>query len=145
MLSSGFLPGYKLAFDKISRDGSAKCDCELTGDDNDKVYGVVFAVADIERNALDRAEGVGSGYEPCSVEIETDGGVISAMTYVATSKRAGLSPYHWYKHHVLEGARQARLPVAYIASIEAVASIDDLNEARAAREGRIYSGKAIEW
>ncbi|MDB0511546.1 gamma-glutamylcyclotransferase [Ralstonia solanacearum] len=138
VLSSGLLPGYRLAFDKISKDGSGKCDCERTGEDGDKVYGVVFAVADIERSALDRAEGAGSGYEPRSVEVDTEGGVILAMTYVATSKREGLSPYHWYKRHVLVGAKHAGLPEEYIATIEAVVSIDDLNEARVERESRIH-------
>lgn len=62
VVARGFVTGYKLAFDKVSKDGSGKCDCEHTGNDGDRVYGVIFLVLCSERAALDRFEGAGNGY-----------------------------------------------------------------------------------
>jgi hypothetical protein len=137
--ATGFVMGYKLAFDKVSKDGSGKCDCEHTGMDDDRVYGVIFAVAPGERAALDGFEGAGKGYEPLMIRVETAAGGLYALTYVATKKQAGLQPYQWYKQHVLVGAREADLPKDYVRAIEAVVAIDDPDLARAEGELRTYS------
>lgn len=139
VVTTGFVTGYKLTFDKVSKDGSGKCDCEHTGNVDDRVYGVIFKVEHNERAALDRFEGAGKGYEPLSVRVETATDGIYALTYVATKKQAGLQPYQWYKQHVLVGAREANLPENYIRAIEAVVSIDDPDPARAEKELRAYS------
>lgn len=138
VVTTGFVTGYKLAFDKLSKDGSGKCDCEHTGNDGDRVYGVIFSVVHSERAALDKFEGAGKGYEPLSVRVETTAGGLYALTYVATKKQHGLQPYHWYKQHVLVGAREANLPEDYVRAIEAVVSIDDPDSARTAKELRAY-------
>ncbi|MFM0718243.1 hypothetical protein PQQ73_18080 [Paraburkholderia strydomiana] len=57
---------------------------------------------------------------------------------MATRKQPDLRPYHWYKNHVLTGARQAKLPVEYIAAIESAKSIDDPKQDRVARESQIW-------
>lgn len=132
------LNGYRLTFDKVSVDGSGKCDCEHTGVAGHRVWGVVFAIDVGEQAALDKAEGVGSGYDRHEIELTTDRGVITVVTYFATRKMAGLSPYHWYKHHVLYGARAARLPAEYIAAIEAVPSIEDPRPGQADAELAVY-------
>ncbi|AFQ52201.1 gamma-glutamylcyclotransferase family protein [Burkholderia cepacia] len=139
VVATGFLPGYRLVFDKISRkDGSGKCDCEKTDARDDRVHGVLYAIEVTDRHALDKAEGAGTGYDPCEVDVETENGVLKAVTYIATNKQPGLLPYHWYKRHVLTGARQAHLPAEYIAGLEQVESVEDPDSARAARESRIY-------
>ncbi|WP_081064392.1 gamma-glutamylcyclotransferase family protein [Burkholderia stagnalis] len=139
VVAIGYVPGHRLVFDKFSRkDGSGKCDCERTDVRNDSVYGVLYAIADEDRHALDKVEGAGYGYEPRHVNVETEQGPALALTYIATGKRQGLYPYHWYKNHVLAGARQAHLPASYIAAIEQVHSIDDPDSERAAQESRIY-------
>jgi len=138
MLSTGFLRGHRLKFDKLSVDGSGKCDCQHTGSEEDRVYGVLFAIANTERPSLDKAEGVGNGYDRREVAIETDGGIVNATTYIAMRKQPDLRPYHWYKDYVLTGARQAKLPVEYIAGIESVESIDDPKQDRAARESQTW-------
>ncbi|QGZ57252.1 gamma-glutamylcyclotransferase family protein [Paraburkholderia acidiphila] len=140
VVTTGFVTGYKLAFDKLSKkDGSGKCDCEHTGDVGDRVYGVIFSVAHSERLALDTFEGAGKGYEPLSIRVETANGGMYALTYVATKKQPGLLPYHWYKQHVLVGAREANLPEDYVRTIEAVISIDDPDVVRTETELRTYS------
>ncbi|WP_412022088.1 gamma-glutamylcyclotransferase family protein [Burkholderia cepacia] len=139
VVAIGYVPGHRLVFDKVSRkDGSGKCDCERTDARNDSVCGVLYAITEADRRALDKAEGAGYGYEPCQVNVETEQGPVLALTYIATDKRQGLNPYHWYKRHVLAGARQAHLPASYIAAIEQVQSIDDPDSERAAQECRIY-------
>ncbi len=50
--------GYRLAFDKVSTDGSGKCDIERTGNTSDRVYGLLFSIAESEADALDDAEGL---------------------------------------------------------------------------------------
>ncbi|RQR26174.1 gamma-glutamylcyclotransferase family protein [Burkholderia sp. Bp9142] len=140
VVATGFLTGYRLVFDKFSRkDGSGKCDCEKTDARDDRVYGVLYAVTDTDRHALDEAEGAGFGYDSRHVDVETEQGMLPADTYIATNKQPGLHSYHWYKNHVLAGARQAHLPASYIAAIEQVDSVDDPNSARAARESGIYN------
>lgn len=124
-LCSGYVTGRRLTFDKVGRDGTAKCDCEHTGDHNDRVYGVVFAIDAGDRARLDAIEGLGVGYDDQMVDVVTSDGVVPAWTYVATIKDAALKPYHWYKQHVLLGAREGGLPPDYIDRIEMVESIDD--------------------
>jgi gamma-glutamylcyclotransferase len=138
VVATGFVSGCRLVFDKASKDGSGKCDCESTGVAGDRVYGVIFGVVLHERVVLDRFEGTGAGYEPKTVKVDTIGGALDALTYVATNKRFGLMPYHWYKQHVLIGAREADLPADYIRAIEAVASADDPEYVRAEKEASMY-------
>lgn len=136
--TTAILPAHRLQFHKIGRDGSAKCDALPTGDPGDRVMGVVYEIAAAEKAGLDRYEGLGSGYAEKTVEVITDKGTISAFTYYATHVNTTLKPYHWYKQHVLIGARENRLPAAYIAQIEAVESIDDPDASRQMHELAIY-------
>ncbi len=124
-LCTGYVTGRRLAFDKVGRDGTAKCDCEHTGNAADRIYGVVFAVDAADRVRLDGIEGLGIGYVDQVVDVVTQDGVVPAWTYVATIKDARLRPYHWYKQHVLNGAREGQLPPDYVRLIELVESIDD--------------------
>ncbi|MBW0448788.1 gamma-glutamylcyclotransferase [bacterium M00.F.Ca.ET.228.01.1.1] len=137
-IAIGYLDGYRLTFDKVSVDGSGKCDCEHTGAAGHRVWGVVFAMDVGKQAALDKAEGVGSGYDRHKIELPADIGVITAVTYFATRKKPGLSPYRWYKDHVLFGARAAQLPPEYIAAIEAIASMEDQKPGRADEQLAVY-------
>jgi len=91
----GQLEGYVLRWDKRSwRDGSGKCDAEFTGQQSDAVWGVVFEFAPEDKQALDQAEGLGNGYMETVVNVLTEVGPITAITYLATDKDASLRPYH---------------------------------------------------
>jgi gamma-glutamylcyclotransferase len=120
-----YLDGYRLTFDKVGRDGSAKCDCERTGNRADRVYGVVYSIALADKARLDAIEGVGIGYDDVAVEVVSANGVLQAHTYSATIKDAALAPFHWYKQHVLDGAREWNLPAEYVRLIEQIAALDD--------------------
>lgn len=143
-LQRALLTGHALRFHKHSRvDGSAKCDACHTGVVADSVHGLLYRMLVAERPALDRAEGLGRGYEIKTVELVLAGDErVSAFTYYATDITTGLRPYGWYREHVLRGARYAELPQAYIAAIEAVAVMPDPDPERHALELEIYRGQA---
>ena len=133
------LPGHRLAFHKVGRDGSAKCDAHQTRNPDHRVHGVLFLLAAEDRPVLDRYEGLGQGYEQKQVEIIVDGGdIITAFTYYATHIDPVLKPFGWYKQHVVTGARENALPDDYVNLIEAVEHIDDHDTQRHHRELSIY-------
>ena len=122
------LSGYRLKFHKESCDGSAKCDAYGTGDERDVLHGVVYEIDEKEKPNLDRAEGLGSGYNEVGIEVKGDRGPVTAFMYVADSEYIDntLQPYTWYKQYVLEGARQHGLPESYIEeNVTRVKAIED--------------------
>ena len=132
------LKGYQLRFHKRSLvDGSAKCDAFYTGNNNDLVWGVVFSLPSGALTILDSIEG--EGYDRVTLEVETEQGErLQVISYLANCIDATLLPFDWYKQHVLTGAREADLPVKYIAQIEAVAVQTDPDQQRSKKERSIY-------
>lgn len=137
-LCQAHVTGYRLAFDKVSKDGSGKADCERTDKPEDVVYGALFQIAQSERRALDKAEGRGHGYAAIDIGVNTTAGVVEALTFLAIRKDAALKPYSWYIRHVLFGAKASALPEAYISAIEQVPTINDMNPEREAKELAAY-------
>ena len=134
------LVGYGLRFHKRGLgDGTGKCDIVDTGEAADIVHGVVFRIDAAEIAALDRAEGLGKGYDKKQISlIAADGEALSAFTYVATEIDPALAPLCWYKEHVLRGAEEHGLPEVYVRAIRAVIHEDDADAARRARELSVY-------
>ena len=117
------LPHHALRWHKLGRDGSGKCNIEFTGADSRQVvWGVLYRIDRRDKPALDRAEGLGVGYDEDTVDIHTDGGCCRALSYKARPDKidATLRPLHWYKTHVYEGAREHGLPTEYVERIAAV-------------------------
>ena len=111
----GYIAGHRLTFDKVSKDGSGKCDAEATGRAGDRTHGVLFEISSSEKPQLDRFEGLNQGYREEKVRVVTSaGGAREAVTYVATSKDPALFPYDWYKALVIAGAVEHGLPDPYI-------------------------------
>ena len=52
-------------------------------------------------------------------------GTVHARTYQARPDKIDttLRPFDWYKEHVLRGAREHGLPVAYVAGIERIGTV----------------------
>ncbi|NHI02216.1 gamma-glutamylcyclotransferase family protein [Oceanimonas sp. MB9] len=133
------LGGHRLMFHKVGKDGSGKCDILKTGDQNDLVYGVVYNIAPAEKPWLDRVEGLGAGYDEKPVRVMTQAGVeLIAVSYVATHIDARLTPYSWYKDHVLHGAGEHGLPADYIRVLELVRANEDPDRDRHKREISLY-------
>ena len=61
-VSKAFLPGHKLVCNKISNDGSAKANIIKTDVLAEVVWGVLFSIDRNEKALLDKAEGLGKGY-----------------------------------------------------------------------------------
>lgn len=139
-VATGFIEGRRLTFDKTSQDGSGKCDAELTGDKKVRVYGVVFEIAEAERKALGKAEGLDKGYKEEMVKVVTESGEAEHMTYIATRKESALRPYRWYKALAIAGAIEHGLPKDYIEWIRTVESVEDPNaERRAKNEALLFA------
>lgn len=135
------LAHHDLRFHKISKDGSSKCDAFFTGQDSDRIWGMLYEINELYLPALRNAEGLGYGYEEKSVIVfDQQNRQHTAMTYFASSAYIGhdLKPYEWYKNHVLTGAEEGFLPEDYIARIEVVACVQDPETSRAEKEFSIY-------
>ena len=134
------LKGHDLRFHKSSKDGSAKCNAYFTADTIDVIYGVLFKIDPGDKYALDKAEGLGHGYDEKEVIVTAqDGSSIMATTYVATDIDDNLKPYAWYVKHVLVGAREASLPSDYIrVKITSVEAVEDTDKERDSQQRAIH-------
>ena len=126
------LDRYRLMWHKAGQDGSAKCDIVETGDAQDTVWGVLYAMTANDKVRVDAAEGLGRGYELKALRVVAQGGPVSAWAYCATAVVSGLRPFDWYQRYVLAGAIEHGLPPAYCRAIAAVACTDDPDRTRAA-------------
>ena len=84
-----------------------------------------------EKAALDKAEGLGSGYAEKQIVLDTSAGRLQAWVYYAINIEPSVAPYTWYKALVVAGAKQHSLPAAYIGKLEAVAARIDPDAERA--------------
>lgn len=134
-LGNATLADHRLAFHKISIDGSGKCD--IVAEPGSTVHGVLFEMPYAGLLRLDQFEG--AGYARVAITVMQAGGEhVQAEAYRATSIDPVLRPYAWYKQHILHGARSANLPLDYIRNIELIETLDDQDCQRVARELAIY-------
>lgn len=120
-VGTGFLADWSMRFHKRSKDESGKCSI-LSG--NDGVYFAIFEISRDEKLALDRIEGVGSGYDAVTLHVPSFG---DCATYIAQASHVddALRPYDWYRELVLAGARFHGFPEDYVARIASVPAIRD--------------------
>jgi gamma-glutamylcyclotransferase len=125
------LKGYELRWHKLSKkDGSGKCDVVSSAIPNAAVLGVLYEIAEGDRAALDREEGLHKGYDATEVQVLLNGVLKVARSYQATEINSTLQPHTWYRALVVAGAREHGLPANYIARLEAVPATDDQDRAR---------------
>lgn len=138
-ITTATLIEHELRYHKRSADGSGKCNAFQTGNPNHQVLGVVFEISAAHKPDLDRYEGLGYGYEEKEVTlINSSGQEIIAYSYYATQIDHALKPYHWYKHHVMTGARENGLPEFYVNEYLNIESIADHDQERHKLEMAIY-------
>lgn len=135
------LKEHDLRFHKSSKDGSGKCDAYFTSNSEDNIFGALFEIAPRQKRALDKAEGLGYGYEDKEVTvIAGDGSLVKAVTYVAIIIDETLKPYSWYLNHVLIGASETSLPAEYIQrKIKAIEAIEDNDKERDRKQREVHS------
>lgn len=131
------LHGHELRWHKRSRDGSGKCNLAQTADTTAVVYGVLYEIAVGEGQALDRAEGLGNGYEAKNGEVAFKGAPRVASIYHATDIDPSLKPYTWYKAFVVAGAKEHSLPEKYIERLLAMDTMEDPDRERHARNWKL--------
>lgn len=135
VIGVGVLKGHKLCWHKVSKkDGSGKCDAALTDAAGSEIHGVLYEIALAEKSKLDRAEGLGAGYDEKDVVVECQGRPLTARMYYATNTDPSLKPWSWYKAHVMAGAREHGLPAAYVAVIEGTEAAQDPDATRHAKQ-----------
>ncbi|MFB0979969.1 MAG: gamma-glutamylcyclotransferase [Alteromonadaceae bacterium] len=133
------LKNHQLRFNMSGNDGSGKCDSFETNNSEDLVIGVLFEINENEKVILDRAESLGTGYSEKLVFVQNySGEIFEALIYCAIKIDASLKPYSWYLNHVIIGAKETKLPAEYLAVIESVECIEDLNKNREAKEREMY-------
>jgi hypothetical protein len=115
-LSRARLPGHRLTTDKRGRDGSGKAN--LRPDPAAAVWGVVYRFLAAHWPALDACE---PGYRRVAVEVLLESGEgLGVQTYVSSLRAPDPVPLAWYKRLIVDGAREHRLPAAYLAMLEAL-------------------------
>ena len=87
----------------------------------------------MRRQALDKAEGVGIGYEAKNGEVTFMGTPRMASIYHATAIDPSLKPYSWYKALVVAGAKEHNLPERYVERLLATVALEDPDRERHAR------------
>ncbi|MGD8978273.1 MAG: gamma-glutamylcyclotransferase [Gammaproteobacteria bacterium] len=132
------LDRHLLRFHKRSRvagDLSGKCNVFATGRPGDVVHGVVYRIREVERAALDEAEGAGRGYESVTMRVSMGSSRIEAWSYRAHPEWVddGLRPYDWYLALVAGGADYHGLPTLWRESLRKTATVADPDRGRAAR------------
>lgn len=131
---AGAAMGFDLAFSKASKDGSGKATLIAAADA--VTPGVLFEIARAELRALDRAEGLGSGYERLddfTIRHAATGASVSVTTYRATATDHALMPYDWYLALVIAGARRHDLDVGHIDRLLQIQYLVDPDRDRAGR------------
>ena len=139
----GLIKGFRVAFDKVSADGSGKCNIRKTADLNDLVHGVVFRIDTDDKLSLDTAEGLGDGYEQTIIKVVVEDGTVDAVAYIARKTDEALKPYDWYHDTVVQGATDHSLPATYIESLLVFEYQPDPDEKRAAENRAFLSPKPI--
>ena len=137
LLERATLPGHVLRWHKRSNlDGSGKCSIETQQDGSGFVHGALFSIPEDQMEALDRAEGLGFGYEQRSITVQTATGMKECVTYQAQDTHIdnALRPYSWYKDLVVGGAHALELDPLYVESLRQTSAIEDPNRARDAAE-----------
>ena len=136
------LHGHELKWHKRSKDGSGKCDVVLSKDEKRIVYGVLFEIAESEKRELDKAEGLGNGYEEKQAPVVFEGKSRAVTLYSATNTDSSLKPYTWYKAFVVAGAKEHKLPSEYRRKLEAVEATQDPDSKRHERNTQLLKGKS---
>jgi len=132
-VNKGSLREHKIAFHKKSKDGSGKADCYYTGNNQDKICGIIFEIDPNDKGVLDKYEGLGKGYDEKEVTVNCGDKTYKAQTYYANSSYIDkeLRPYDWYLEFVIKGAEEYCLPLPYIESeLKRIDAIVDSNEER---------------
>ena len=118
LIDIGFLNGYKVLFNKCSKDGSGKAN--LIESPGDVTWGVIYEIDEQDINKLDIFEG---GYCRVIFQICNQENIaVSAFVYLSSDLTNDQRAYESYKKIILKGARENNLPKNYISYLEQLPS-----------------------
>jgi len=125
--------GWKLAFNKVSIDGSSKLNMVYTGDASDKVFGKVYFIPRAQKLNLDSVEGKGKGYHITRQRVAETNDFL--FFYVADDSACvdDVQPYTWYIDLIIAGMASTAFPVQQRRFIEEHTTQDDFDEERTVR------------
>ena len=134
VISPGFVEGHRLRFHKKSRDGSGKATIIETGEETDRVWGVLIDIAFKDKLSLDIAEGLGRGYGEKAIKVFHQNQLSLSQTYVAQESYldTALIPYGWYLDYMVTGAMENGLPTWYVRWLRRQDHLIDRDEERKA-------------
>jgi len=110
LVTTSFLSDWSLHFHKLGKDGSGKCNI-ISGSGG--VHVAIFDISAEDKLALDKIEGLGSGYSELLLTIP---GIGECASYTAQETHIDITlvPYDWYRELVLMGARVHGFPNNYL-------------------------------
>ncbi|WP_428330544.1 gamma-glutamylcyclotransferase family protein [Mucilaginibacter sp.] len=136
-ISVAKLPGYKFVFNKTAEDGSSKANIALSDDPTDMVWGVLIQINDDEKANFYNEETFSIDFRLHSVScLDVNDEIHHAEAFVAQPHAVNLHllPYDWYHQKVIQLAKNAGLPDAYIKTIAQMNfKVDPENERRLKR------------
>ena len=112
---------HRLGFTRFSKNRGGGV-ADLVVAPGSLVWGAIFDLTHDGFEALDKAEGVHvEAYrrERCMVTA-SDGSLISAWTYVVVNRQPEVAPSHMYWRLLVDGAKEAGLPLEYVKTLEAI-------------------------
>lgn len=131
-VATGYVVGRRLAFHKCGADGSGKADAAFTGQDSDRVWGVVYSLSECDKPVLDAYEFLGVGYDSETVLVNLAEDSVHASIYVARPEAIdpAQKPFSWYLRFVLLGAIEHNLPADYLQCLDNVETELDKDQER---------------
>jgi len=104
---------HGLVYNKPGRDGSGKAN--LVPRVGTECWGVIWEVGALDWPTLDRHE---PGYRREFKEVfDVAGSCLTAQVYLHAAAGPEITPFDWYLDHLLEGAREHRLPPRYVETL----------------------------
>jgi cation transport regulator ChaC len=126
---------YELAFDVFSN-GRHCAAADLVSKPGAKAWGVLYEIPEYligretanahGRKSLDAIEGEGSNYVRREIAVRnSEGQVVSALTYVVKAPRTGLTTGIDYVRYIIAGLRERGAPGKYIEKVKQLASANN--------------------
>lgn len=103
-IKSGFIKGYKLAFDKKALGKQGQTYANIQKSENSIVEGILYEVSEQCIKNLDKFEGVPNHYIRKEIDVFTKNEIVKAWVYIANEKMLSEGkPSKEYLSHLLSG------------------------------------------
>lgn len=133
VIGTAIAANHVLEFSKMSNDGSGKATL-VSQSSAIHTPGVLFEIDAGERDALDKFEGAGKGYDRTDeFSVTMNEETVNATTYLASATQSDLLPFDWYLAVVIAGALEHELGGDHHNLLLAIARVIDEDVTRKTR------------